>query len=224
MINPSNERGGIRRVCSPEPGWERLVLGLTGNPGAGKSTVAGILAESGAVLIDGDALGYSLLQPDSPVFPELLKTFGESILDRNGQISRRRLGELVFHDSQQLEALNRLVHPPILREIRRRIGGFRNSSERGPLIVDAALIYEWNIEEWFDAVMVVIAPRALRKERFIKARGNTKVDFEKREASQLPESYKKRKADFVIDNDADLEVLRLKIQELMANDAAPKER
>jgi dephospho-CoA kinase len=93
-----------------------IVIGLTGGILSGKSTVSGMLAERGAVIIDADKVGHQAYQPHTDVWQELVDTFGEWILKQNGEIDRKRLGEIVFHDPSALILLNKIVHPR-MREI-----------------------------------------------------------------------------------------------------------
>lgn len=192
----------------------KKILGLTGNPGAGKSTAAQLMQEEGARLIDADAVGHQMLEPGSPAFDSLIEAFGRNIVDEAGKIDRKKLGSIVFQSPPALERLNQLVHPPIQASIQQAIEAFRSSDEEGPLVIDAALIFEWGIVEPFDAVIVVAAPRDLRQERFETARGGASAAFEKREQAQLAQEEKIKRADAVIWNDQDIDALRKQIQTL----------
>ena len=111
--------------------------------------------------------------------------------------------------------MNQIVHPPMLEQIRSAIDSFRKTPEKGPWVLDAALIFEWDIAAWFDLIITVTAPLTIRKERFTTLHGDTTNTFENREASQLPESYKTNHADIVIHNTGDWSKLRPHIQELL---------
>lgn len=184
------------------------VYGLTGNPGAGKSTVALLLQEKGAQVLNADALGHTLLQKDSPILDDLIREFGESIRDAEGGVARQRLGEIVFADETRLARLNELVHPPLLQLIRRHIDLYRESPGTVPLFLDAALIFEWKINPWLDKVIVVSAPVETRRRRFEALRSGAASLFEKREAAQLPSDYKEMHADAVIRNNGSMDDLR----------------
>lgn len=192
------------------------VIGLTGNPGAGKSTVAAILQNRGAHVTVADALGYQMLHSDSPVFSQLIDTFGESILNETGEISRIKLGQVVFSDPAKLQQLNNLVHPPMLEEIHRQIHAFRQSADTGLWVLDAALLFEWGIEDWFDWIVVVSAPLEIRRQRFETLRPGAGNRFDEREAAQLPQEFKEKHADVVVHNLGDQKDLQRYIEEIFS--------
>ena len=171
---------------------KRLVVGLAGGVGSGKSTVAGIFIKEGAQGIDADALGHRVL--DLPRMRAVLaRDWGTEIL-RKGRVDRAALARLAFRSRRDVARLNRRVHPEILREIRRRI-----SRARGWVVLDAALLFETGADALCDKVVFVSAPRALRARR-TRARGWGRGELARRERFQFPVSYKKKKADYVIDN------------------------
>ena len=171
---------------------KRLVVGLAGGVGSGKSTVAGIFIKEGARGIDADALGHRVL--DLPrMRAALARDWGTGIL-RDGRVDRAALARLAFRSRKDVARLNRRVHPEILREIRRRI-----SRARGWVVLDAALLFETGADAMCDKIVFVSAPRALR-ERRTRSRGWSPGELARRERFQFPVSYKKKKADYVIDN------------------------
>ena len=171
---------------------KRLVVGLAGGVGSGKSTVAGIFIKQGARGIDADVIGHRTL--DLPrVKAALLRDWGRGIL-RGARVDRAALARLAFRSRESIARLNRRVHPEILREIRRRIG-----SARGWVVLDAALLFETGADALCDVVVYVSAPRAVRARR-LRARGWAPGELRRRERFQLPLAYKKKKADYVIDN------------------------
>jgi len=204
----------LHHFCDEHKTLRRLVVGLTGNTGAGKSTAAGFLLEKGALVMDGDQLGYEMLLKTSPVYLDIVQTFGEAIVNEDQEIVRSKLGALVFQDQSKLDALNSIVHPPMLKQIEDRIRQFRESGENGPLVIDAALIYEWGIEDWLDAVMVVAAPKPLRHQRYIHHKGGDTEKVNRREAAQLSEDIKINRADILIINDAGIDALQDKVNHL----------
>lgn len=210
----------LSHYCGNEKPLHQLVIGLTGNPGAGKSTIAAMMKAKGALIIDGDQLGYEMLQQSSPTYFEIVKTFGESIVNEDGEISRAKLGSIVFQDQSKLDALNQIVHPPMLKQILDRIQGFRETHiqndkmQPGPLVLDAALLLEWDISDWFDVVIVVTAPKELRHQRYVQYKGSSAERVNHREAAQLSEDVKINRADILIVNDAGIDALQYKVNHL----------
>ncbi len=215
MTDAQNPFKGLHCVCPPGIRPTRLALGLTGNPGAGKTTVAGILERQGARVISGDALGHDLLNKESPVFDQIVRTFGNSILDVGGEIRREKLGNVVFRSTDELERLNRLVHPILVERIRAGVMSFRHSNDVGPLVVDAALIFEWGIADMFDAILVVTAPIGQRRERFSKMKGVSSAEFDRREKTQLSEFEKMRRGNILISNQDDPSALQANVEKII---------
>lgn len=171
---------------------KRLVVGLAGGVGSGKSTVARIFAKWGARAIDADAVGHRVL--DLPrMRAALARDWGRGIL-RGGRVDRAALARLAFRSRKSVARLNRRVHPAILREIRRRI-----SAARGWVVLDAALLFETGADALCDVVVFVSAPRQVRAGR-IRSRGWGPGELRRRERFQFPVVYKKKKADYVLNN------------------------
>lgn len=171
---------------------KRLVVGLAGGVGSGKSTVAAIFTNEGARGIDADALGHTVL--DLPrVRAALVRDWGDGIL-REGRVDRAALARLAFRSKESVARLNRRVHPEILRQIRREV-----ARARGWVILDAALLFETGADALCDKVVYVSAPFALRVRR-TRGRGWGSGELRRRERFQFPTVYKKKKADYVIDN------------------------
>lgn len=217
MMTMDQTHTTLHDFCPAGKRVEQLVLGLTGNPGAGKSTVAELFHKNGAIIIDADKLGYEMLLKTSPVFQSIVKAFGTEILNEEQDIVRPKLGQIVFQDSSKLQELNAIVHPPMLQRVEERIKQFHTTGETGPLVVDAALIYEWEIEDWFDAVVVVTAPIELRHQRYIDAKGGSPEKINQRESSQIAEEKKIERADIVLRNDQDTAALQHKINHLFSH-------
>ena len=186
----------------------RLVLGLTGGIGSGKSTVAGIFKKSGAVVIDADALGHRVLEIPR-VRAALVREFGSAILDATGRIDRPALGRAAFRSRGTVARLNRRVHPGILRRIREEI-----SRTRGWVVLDAALLFETGADGLCDRIAFVHAPRNLRLER-IRKRGWSGRELERREAVQAPLREKKKNSDAVINNSGPISRTVREVRKLM---------
>src|SRR5438876_7124147 len=202
-----------------------LLIGLTGNIASGKSEVARMLAARGATLVDGDVLAREAVRPDTQALRDIVKRWGKDVLKNDGSLDRTALRQIVFTDQLELDALNRIVHPGVHRLSDREIA---RAKERGDQIVVCVvpLLFERNLVEEFDAIVLVDAPRPLRLERMVAARGIEETDAMNMIASQMPAELKRARADFVIENIGSLEDLEHDVDALWSSlqrDAAPLE-
>jgi len=182
------------------------LIGLTGGAGSGKSTVASVFEKLGAIVIDADKIGHRLLDEGAPCFDKILKTFGDGILNGQNAIDRQRLGDMVFSDPAKMSKLNRIVHPVMLREIRKQIGLCRTDHPGSPVVVDAALIVQWGLERNFDRLIMVDSPKKVRLIRMLD-RGVPENKALQIIASQMPISRLKEKADIIIQNNGSIRQL-----------------
>ncbi|MDP8245498.1 MAG: dephospho-CoA kinase [Candidatus Hinthialibacter antarcticus] len=212
MNQTSAPNKSLSQLARTSQAPRRCVLGLTGNPGAGKSVAAKCFEKYGAKVLNADQAGHKLLHATSPVFEQLLSVFGRDILDESGGIVRQKLGEIVFASPEKLEQLNEIVHPHIQAELYGQVELFRSSDEDGPLVIDAALIFEWGNEPRFDGVIVIAASTDRRRKRFIEARGDAGQNFDQREAAQLPQEEKIKRADVVFWNEGSVNNLDQQIR------------
>lgn len=183
-----------------------LVVGLTGGIGAGKSTLAALLIERGAHVIDADALGRDALRPGRPAWHSVVDQFGDEILvlDRM-EIDRARLASVVFSDRAKLAALNAIVHPVILDAVAEHLERLRNSD--AIVVLDAALILETGLDEIVDVLIVVTAPEGHRRKRLVLDRGMSIDDIAARMAAQTRTEELVARADIVASNMGSLEDL-----------------
>jgi dephospho-CoA kinase len=190
-----------------------LTIGLTGGIGSGKSTVAVLLVELGARLIDADKIGHEIYLPETPGWSRVVEAFGREILATDGTIDRRVLGARVFADPNALRELNAIVHPLIAKEIRSRIDAFRNQDSRTPVVVEAAVLVEAGWHELVDQVWLVVATRELAIERLLASRPLALEDIERRISSQLSDAERERVADVVLRNAGSLAELRAAVRQ-----------
>lgn len=188
-----------------------LMVGLTGNIGSGKSTVAGLLAALGARVIDADVLARQAT--DEPAVLALIgQRFGEHLV-AGGQLDRAALAAVVFSDETKRQALNAIVHPWVRREAARLAAGYFDDG--APVVVqDIPLLYEGDLQDSFDRVLVVTAPFEVRLERVAKRSGLDEAEFRRRDSAQLPLEHKAARADFVIDNSAGPAALEDQVQKV----------
>lgn len=187
-----------------------VVVGLTGGIGSGKSTVARMLAERGATVIDADAIVHELQAPGAPLVDEIARAFGPGVLDADGALDRAALGELAFRDPDARRRLNALVHPKVGAEFARRLQAAL--AAKTPLVVlDIPLLFEAREAGTggasgmdFHAIVVVWVPEALQIERQVARDGCSRADAERRVRAQMPLDRKRELADHVIDNSGTL--------------------
>ena len=181
-----------------------MYLGLSGGIGSGKSTVAKILSNLGAVVIDADVIAREVLEPNQAGYQKAIEVFGESILDSDLRIDRKMLAELVFQDSNELAKLEAIVHPAVIA----RVAQIRNSLPESTVVVyDTPLLFEKNLQGQFDKVLIVVTDSAHRKARLIE-RGLEMTDIEARIANQATDAQRRTVADFVIENNGSPEQLQ----------------
>ena len=178
-----------------------MIVGVTGGTGAGKSTVSEFFANWGGFVIDADVVGHETIR-DAKVIQKLADTFGADILDAEGQIIRRELGQRAFASFEQRDKLNAIVWPPLRALLAQKIQRALDEDQNRPVVVDAALLVErGNPKELVDVLVVVTAPDEIRMRRTMNRLGITEAQAKDRMAAQLPQAEKVRVADFVIQND-----------------------
>ncbi|HSD83239.1 MAG TPA: dephospho-CoA kinase [Anaerolineae bacterium] len=180
---------------------DKYLIGLTGNIATGKSTVAQMLADLGATVIDADALVHELQRKGMPVYQAIVAAFGSGILDRAGEIDRKALGSIVFNDPAQLRVLESIVHPAVLIE-----SGQRLASAPTPVVVyEAIKLIEAGRADMCDALWVITARSEVQLQRLMRDRHLSEVDARQRIEAQPPQSEKIKQATVVIDNSGSLE-------------------
>jgi dephospho-CoA kinase len=202
-----------------------LLIGLTGNIASGKSEVARMLAERGATVIDADVLAREAVGPQTQALRDIVKRWGKDILNDDGTLDRGALRQIVFADQDELDALNRIVHPGVTRLRDREIA---IAKERGDQIVVCVipLLFERNLTEEFDSIVLVDSPRPLRLERLVTTRGLEETDAMNMIAAQMPAELKRARADYCIDNNGSLNDLERDVDALWSSlqrDAEPLE-
>ncbi len=180
-----------------------IVIGLTGGIGSGKSTVSDRFVDCGAILIDADQIVKELQQPGQIVYSEMVKHFGSDILNQDATLDRQAIAEVVFNDKGSLKKLNEIVHPPVNREIRRRIRGQADS--KNLLVLDIPLLVEGIIAGGppryiVSGILVVDTPPEISVQRLVEYRGFTEEDARSRIKAQVSREKRLEVADFVIDN------------------------
>lgn len=188
------------------------VVALTGNVAAGKSRVSELFREWGATIIDADRLVRELQRPGQPVFDRIVAHFGTDVVQADGELDRAALRRIILADNAARLELERIVHPAVAV---RREELIRAASARGEglVVVDIPLLFEADDPGRYDAIVLVDAPVATRRERLIRDRGLAPEEADRLIAAQLPTGPKRVAAHHVIDNDADLDTLAARAHE-----------
>jgi len=180
-----------------------LRVGLTGGIAAGKTTVASILTQFGAGVIDADAVAHDVVSPSGPGYPEVVARFGPRILAADGRIDRAVLGGVVFSDPGALEDLNAIVHPRVRAEAARRMTDLESVGFK-VAVLDAALLVETGMYRDLDRLVVVCCDQETQIRRLVR-RGLTRRVAELRLAAQAPIERKVGVADYLIDTSVTLD-------------------
>lgn len=192
-----------------------VTVGITGNVASGKTSVAERWRAAGVPVIDADVIGHAVLAGNREVQEELVKEFGGGILDYDENIDRRALAEKAFASSEKTAKLNAIVHPPLLEELDAELAEAREGGH-DVVAIDAALIFEFHLEEVLDRVVLVHAPRSLRTDRLERERGMTREQIERIMEAQLPDAEKAPASDYVIENDGTIDELRDRADTVLA--------
>jgi dephospho-CoA kinase len=185
-----------------------LIAGLTGGIASGKSTVCGVLAEAGARVIDADRIAREAARRGSAVHAAIVAHFGRGILLPDGEIDRRRLGEIVFNDSVEKRVLEGFIHPWVRAETARRTECIRCEDPNAMVILDVPLLFESGMHQGLEEVIVVYAPEAAQLARLMARDRLTPAEALARIRSQMPIDQKKALATQVIDNSGSRESTR----------------
>ena len=175
-----------------------------------------MLADRGATIIDADVLAREAVRPESQALRDIVKRWGKDVLQQDGSLDREALRQIVFADQNELDALNRIVHPGVTRMRDREVA---LAKERGdPIVVCVIpLLFERNLVDEFDAIVLVDAPRPLRLERLVTTRGLEETEAMNMIASQMPAELKRARADHFIDNTGSLDDLERDVDALWSS-------
>ena len=185
-----------------------IIVGLTGGIGSGKSEVARMWASLGALVLEADRFGHRVLSEDPRVRRALAARFGPTVIDRKGGIVREEVSRLAFATDASLRALNRIVGGPLVERLHREVARQRRR-KGGVLVVDAALLCEWDSPLPLDLRVLVTAPRRLRL-KWLSRRGVSYREAKRRMGHQWPDSRKRAWADVEIRNTGSKAELRRK--------------
>jgi dephospho-CoA kinase len=190
-----------------------LLVGLTGNIASGKSTVARLLSERGATIIDADVLARRVVEPGMRAFDEIVRRWGSVVVAPDGSLDRDVLRRLVFSQHEQLEELNGIVHPEVAAYRDRLVDEARQRGDR-LVVQDIPLLFERGLVDQFDRIVLVDAPRPVRLERLMRQRGLSETESMDMITAQMPAELKRARADYIIENTGTVRELEERVSEM----------
>ena len=187
-----------------------MKVGLTGGIGAGKSTVADLFSQKGAVVIRSDELARQVIEPQTPGFQQVIDRFGKDLVNAEGYIDRAKLAQIVFKDDAALKDLENIIHPLVRSKTNQIID--QHTSET-IIVNEIPLLLEKKMESLFDFLVIVISSEKNRLER-LAHRGLTAEQATARMAKQVSDEQRKAAADFLIVNDGNLDQLEADVEKI----------
>lgn len=197
------------------------VIGLTGQTGAGKTTVGAVLRRRGFAVIDCDLVSRDVVRPGEPALTQLAAQFGGTVLSADGSLNRKKLGELVFGNPQELAALGEITYPHIMAELQKRMNEI-NAGHTNGIVLDAPTLFESGADSICDVVIAVLAPEPLRFARIMERDNLTQAAAAARIASQHDDEYYSARARYVLRNTADPAQLERLAEELAEQLTQPR--
>ena len=192
------------------------IIGLTGQTGAGKSSVREILQKKGAAVIDADTVAHDITDNNVNCIYDIVNRFSCLVLNEKGKINRKALGKRVFSDKKELLALNKIIFPYILEAIEHEVLGYIAKGVEN-IVIDGATVIESGCGKMCDVLVSVVAEEETRLTRIIKRDGITKADAERRVSAQKPEEFYTENSDFVIRNDSTPAELERSVNSVLKN-------
>ncbi len=192
-----------------------ILVGLTGGVATGKSTVAEMFKQCGAVVIDADQLARDVVEPGKPAWREIVKTFGKTILNPDRSLNRQALGAIVFRHPAKRRAIEAIIHPRVAREQVRLTRQAARQDPQSVVIYDVPLLFEAGIDKRVDQTIVVTADRNTQIARLKKRNGLSRPEALRRIRSQMPLANKVRRADQVVNGTLPRPSLRKQVGQLL---------
>ncbi|CAN5811548.1 dephospho-CoA kinase [soil metagenome] len=191
-----------------------LRVGLTGSIGVGKSFVAGVLAQLGCHVLDADQAARQVVAPGSAGLSEVVRAFGEEVLQKDGTLDRQYLGSVIFDDTRKRQRLNSILHPYIIALQDAQLREWEALDPGGIAVVDAALMIESGGFERFDKLIVVHCRSEVQLQRLMDRDGLPREEAQKRIDAQMPQEAKQKFADYLIDTSEGFESVRKRTAEV----------
>lgn len=192
-------------------GNKKLKIAITGSIGSGKSAFAELIEQKGFTVLNADNISKEILSSDRKVKEKIIELFGRNSFEGN-EINRKYLAEKVFSDADNVRIINQILHPVVIERISELMKSYLQTKDK--IFVEAALIYEADMEEMFDYIVLVTADKEIR---FKRKSGVLSLDeFENRDMNQIPDSEKRKRADFIFENNGSIQELKNKVDLMLS--------
>lgn len=185
---------------------EVMVVGLTGQTGAGKSTVSKTFAANGFSVINADKIARIVVEKGSKCLSEIQDVFGRCVINDDGTMNRKALADIVFSDKKKLEMLNSITYPYITQEILNQINNYSAKGKK-LILLDAPTLFESRADDFCELIISVVADEDIREKRIIERDGLTGNEAQKRMNSQLDQDFFLKHSDYIINNNKSLEIV-----------------
>ena len=209
--------GGLDELEKLRGNDNRLLLGVTGGIATGKTTVANMLQELGAPIIDFDVISHQLVEPGEPAFKEIVDFFGNQVLQENGQLDRKKLSDIVFGDMEKRKKLESFIHPRIREVVIRQVDEITRNDPEAIIQVVIPLLIETNMSHMFHKNLLVYTPREAQIDRLMERDSISREAAANILKAQMPIDEKVGYADYVINNEKALEETRKQVEKLWEN-------
>ena len=176
------------------------IIGLTGGIATGKSIVASVFRELGAIILDADQIARLVVLPHQPAWEDIVKFFGPEVVNKDKSLNRAKIGEIVYNNPDSLKELNRFTHPRIMQYYKDELRRIKLEQPDAIVVLEVPLLYETNMDKLCQQVVVICVDRETQINRLMKRDKMSYEDAVRRVNAQMPMDEKVRRADFVIDN------------------------
>lgn len=193
-----------------------MIIGITGASGAGKSIASKVFEKNGFFIIDLDKIAHGIYDTNKLCVEEVAREFGNGILDENGKVMRKKLGEIVFADKEKLNILNKITHKYILNEVFKKLDGKNNA------VLDAPLLFESGLEKHCDITLGIISPNEVKTKRIQERDGVSQDYAEKRLEKQHSDEFFEKNCTFCIRNNGDIPKFIKKVELFIKNEVNNK--
>jgi dephospho-CoA kinase len=181
------------------------IIGLTGGIATGKSIVASVFRELGAILLDADVIARLVVLPHQPAWEDIVEFFGPQVVNEDESLNRAKIGEIVYNNPDSLTELNRITHPRIMQHYKDELRRIKTEQPDAVVVLEVPLLYETNMDKLCQQVIVVYVDRETQIKRLMKRDNMSYEDAVRRISAQMPMDEKVGRADFIIDNRGSVE-------------------